>query len=93
MQMIYYSTTNFIQHRGNLVDLDEFRWKLARARGEEQPDREEEPPCPALRVPAHAPRQRDPRAARRRRQVWALDACASLGVIVMTLSFALRVML
>ena len=44
MQTIYYSTTNFIQHRGNLVDLDEFRWKLARARGEEQPDREEEPP-------------------------------------------------
>ena len=34
MQTIYYSTTNFIQHRGNLVDLDEFRWKLARARGE-----------------------------------------------------------
>ena len=86
MQTIYYSTTNFIQHRGNLVDLDEFRWKLARARGEE-------PPCPALRAPAHSPRQRDPRAAKRRRQVWALDACASLGVIVMTLSFALRVML
>ena len=37
MQTIYYSTTNFIQHRGNLVDLDEFRWKLARARGEEEP--------------------------------------------------------
>ena len=93
MQTIYYSTTNFIQHRGNLVDLDEFRWKLARARGEEQPDREEEPPCPALRAPAHAPRQRDPRAARRRRQVWALDACASLGVIVMNVSFGSSVAL
>ena len=33
------------------------------------------------------------RRARRQRRAWTLDACASLAVVLMTLVFALRVML
>ena len=100
MQTIYYSTANFIRHNGNLVDLDEFRRKLALAR-QEQPSvapREQLPVAP--QVPSRpliqvlpAPGAPRPRRSAHRRRAWTLDACASLSVIVMTLTFALRVML
>ncbi len=96
MQTIYYSTTNFIRHSGNLVDLTEFRRKLALAQeGSLAPRMEQPRPQDAPRLtllpaprPAHAARR-----AQRARRAWTLDACASVSVIVMTLTFALRLFL
>ena len=97
MQTIYATTTHFIRHQGNMVDLGEFRRKqalaLARA-GSLAPRLEpEEPPiqdaAPALTLLPAAPRRR---RSRRARVSWALDAGASLGVIVMTVSFVLQVL-
>lgn len=94
MQTIYTTTTHFIRHQGNLVDLDEFRRKLSLAwEGSLAPQLEERPrPAaepPALTVLPAAPRRR---RSRRARLSWALDAGASLGVILMTVSFALQVL-
>ena len=95
MQTIYATTTHFIRHQGNMVDLGEFRRKKALARaGSLAPRLEpEEPPiqdaAPALTLLPAAPRRR---RSRRARVSWALDAGASLGVIVMTVSFVLQVL-
>lgn len=102
MQTIYYKTSHFISHTGNLVDLEDYRAKLeqvqrdslARSRGSlyEEPE-EEAVEAPGFRpvVLTLSPRQR--RQAGRERRSWALDACASLAVVLMTLVFLLRVML
>ncbi len=80
MQTIYFTTTNFIRHEGNVVDLTEYRRKLALAQGVTEPAVEEEP--------AFTPR---PRTNHRRRKVlshMALDYAASLALIITALSFA-----
>ena len=94
MRTMYYKTSTFIQHTGNLVDLDEFRRKTAAAQPDSlarQPEAEpwlgEEPAFRPVVLEA------TPKASRRERRAWALDACASLAVVLMTLLFALRVML
>lgn len=93
MQTIYYQTPHFIQHTGNMVDLDEFRRRQALAASPQrdslarQPEEVEQPafrPVVLVTPPAEC---------RRDRRAWTLDACASLSVVVMTLLFALRVML
>ena len=33
MQTVYYTTSNFIRHTGNVVDLAEYRRRLTRAEG------------------------------------------------------------
>ena len=96
MQTIYYTTTNFIRHTDNVVDLNEYRRKLALAQeGSLAPqpevywEQEEEsaPEAPVLRVVK-------PRASRRRaRRAVMLETCASLSVVVMTLTFTLKVLL
>ena len=103
MQTIYYSTTNFIRHSGNLVDLTEFRRKLALAQegslapspredsAHWEPARPEE--APRLRVLEPRRETGPSRRARRERRAAALDACASLGVVIMTLAFTLRLVL
>ena len=95
MQTVYYATSNFIRHEGNLVDLSEFRRKHALT--------QEGSLAPSLDLHSQsAPVQTKPqftvlpstgkkRGGGRERAAWVLDACASLGVIVMTLSFALSV--
>ena len=96
MQTIYATTTHFIRHQGNMVDLGEFRRKQALARAgslaprlepEEAPIRDA---APALTLLPAAPRRR---RDRRLRLSWALDAGASLGIIVMTLSFAVQALI
>ena len=97
MQTIYYTTRNFIRHTGNLVDLNEFRRRQALALEDSlarkpQPLEwtapvEEEPPFQPQVLPRSSARSR-----RTHRFAWTLDACASLGVVVMTLAFALRIM-
>lgn len=99
MQTVYFKTSSFIQHEGNLVDLAAYRRKLSAVSGGWSPQvrgpvlagpgREE----PALRLlkpgePDRAPRRR--RSSRRhiRRLAMVLDLCASLAVVVLTLSAA-----
>ena len=95
MQTMYYKTSNFIQHTGNIIDLAELRRRQAAAQRDSlarQPEVEaylpEEEPGFQPVVLTLSPEER--RRARRERQAWRLDACASAAVIVMTLAFLLR---
>ena len=95
MQTIYYKTSNFIQYTGNIIDLTELRRRQAAAQRDSlarQPEVEaylpEEEPRFRPVVLTLSPEER--RRARRERQAWRLDACASAAVIVMTLAFLLR---
>ena len=95
MQTIYYKTSNFIQYTGNIIDLTELRRRQAAAQRDSlarQPEVEaylpEEEPGFRPVVLTLSPEER--RRARRARQAWRLDACASAAVIVMTLAFLLR---
>ena len=100
MQTIYYTTSNFINHTDNVVDLGEYRRKLALAQEGSlapqpeyfdsfQSDWEEEEAVeqPVLRE------VRSRRSHSREVRAWVLDACASLSIMVMALSFSLFVML
>ena len=98
MQTMYYKTSNFIQHTGNIIDLTELRRRQAAAQRDSlarQPEveaylPEEEPGFqPVVLTPSPEERRR----TRRERRAWRLDAYASLAVVLMTLVFALRVML
>ncbi len=99
MQTMYYKTSNFIRHTGNVVDLNEFRRRQAAAAQRDslarQPEVEaylpEEEPGFQPVVLTLSPEER--RRTRRERRAWCLDAYASLAVVLMTLVFALRVML
>ena len=78
MQTVYFTTSNFIRHEGNMVDLTEYRRKLALAQGEAAGTEE-----PAVYVPRR-------RTNRRRRTLTlgaVLDCAASLVLIVTALSF------
>ena len=88
MQTLYYTTGNFIRHTGNVVDLTEYRRRLARA--EQEPEEAGETRVLLPRESAPSPRRTRARRARRRALV--LDACASMGVVVMTLTFTLRML-
>ena len=92
MQTIYFETPNFIRHTGNLVDLTEYRRKLALAQETresvvEELSVEEEPEY----IPA-------PRKSARRRRTRAqltgmlLDWAASAALIVVALSFTLKIL-
>ena len=94
MQTIYYTTTNFVRHTGNVVDLGEYRRKLALAQEGNlapQPQAQEMEESPALHLVTEAPR-RSRRTERADRRAWTLDICASMGVLLMTLTFTLRVL-
>ena len=102
MQTIYYSTPNFIRHQGNIVDLGEYRRKLALAQeGSLAPQPEydwEAEPAPVQEGPQLSvvqPQQRQPRprrSSRREQRAWALEQWASLSVVAMALVFTLRVL-
>ena len=83
MQTIYFTTSNFIRHEGNLVDLTEYRRKLAQAQA--QPESKEEEPVLPVR----------PRTVRRRRGFlpgMMLDCAASVALIVTALTFAFKIL-
>lgn len=89
MQTLYYTTTNFVRHTDNVVDLSEYRRKLERMqadrlRWQECGDAEEE-------TVEFAPRPRRS-AARRERRAALLDLWASMGILVMTLTFTVHVL-
>lgn len=82
MQTIYFTTSNFIRHEGNLVDLTEYRRKLALAQGQPEPEEEVVPPART-------------RTVRRRRGFlpgMMLDYAASIALIITALSFAAKIL-
>lgn len=81
MQTMYYTTRNFIRHTDNVVDLTEYRRRLARARQEQSLDFAVD--CDDAPVQT---------AAAPRRGSLLLENCASFGVIVMTLVFTAQVL-
>lgn len=83
MQTLYYSTANWNRHTSNIVDLEQYRRKLSQTE-----DSQPEEPKLLLLPQSSAPRAR--RSQRLRRRALLLDACASMGILVMTLTFALR---
>ena len=92
MQTVYYTTTNFIRHEGNLVDLCEFRRKLSLSQQEQAHAHQA---VSQISSPRKAPLTLLPTGKGRcfalgKWALWVLDLCASLGVIVMTCSFALK---
>ncbi len=102
MKTIYYKTSNFIQHSGNVIDLAELRRRQALAQrdslarqpeevyGPEELEMQEEPAFqPVVLTMSRAQRRR----AGWERRAWILDACASLAVIFMTAVFLLRMAL
>ena len=104
MRTMYYKTSNFIQHTGNVIDLTELRRRQAAIAQRDSLARQPEPLFEAeessevLEEPAFRPvvltlSKQQRRRARQARRAWTLDACASLAVVLMTLAFALRVML
>ena len=97
MQTIYYQTSHFIRHQGNLVDLAAYRQKLSAVSGgdlapvleEPVPDAEPRAQGPELYLlpkPAPmTPRRRMARRQRRlRRAAVVLDLCASAAMIALT---------
>ena len=93
MQTVYYTTSHFIRHTGNVVDLAEYRRKLAQAEGSLAPAPAQEEPV--IRLVPHlteVDRPRQERAPRRLPRL-SLDGWASVGVLVMTLTFTLRVLM
>lgn len=84
MQTIYFTTTHFIRHQGNVVDLTEYRKKLAEVQG--QPLPEQPQVCLEHRPAAPA------RARKRRRPLLALDYAASIVLILTALSFIIKML-
>lgn len=86
METVYYRTSNFIRHQGDVVDLEAYRRKLAAARRAEE-DREApaaEAPAVLRLLPQESPARRRARKLRRgaRKLHAALDLGASLSVAV-----------
>ena len=100
MKTVYYKTSNFIQHTGNIVDLNELRRKQAAAQRDSLA-RQPEPVClpeepqeePGFRPVVLTMSKPQRRRARWERRAWTLDAYASLAVILMTAAFLLQMVL
>ena len=90
MQTLYYTTNNFIRHTDNIVDLSEYRRKLERL----QADRLRWQVCQEAEEYEPAEVQPRPRRSQQRRERKAalLDMWASMGVLVMTVTFTLYVL-
>ena len=99
MQTMYYKTSNFIEHSGNVIDLEELRRRQMAAQRDSLarkpeasyiPEEQEEAEFrPVVLTMSRAQRRR----AGWERRAWRLDACASLAVILMTAAFLLRMAL
>ena len=90
MQTLYYTTNNFVRHTGNVVDLGEYRRKLERMqadhlRWQECGETEEEELVEVQPRPRRSQQRRERKAAM-------LDMWASMGILVMTVTFTLYVL-
>ncbi len=81
METIYFTTSNFIRHEGNMVDLTEYRRKLSLAQGT-APDKAQEN---IRSVPKRT-------ARRHNHPGLMLDYAASVALIVTALSFAVKIL-
>ena len=81
MQTMYYKTSSFIQHTGNVVDLEEYRRKAALARESSslqqdslarQPQAALWPEEPAFQPVVLSSTPEERRRARRQRRAWSL---------------------
>lgn len=92
MQTIYYETSSFIRHEGNVVDLDVYRQKLSAVSGgdwaPESVPAEGETPADLVALPAGPAAAAQERERRRkvRRAGMVLDFAASAAIIVLTLT-------
>ncbi len=95
MQTIYYETSSFIRHQGNVVDLGAYRQRLAAVSGEtwtvsqpvEIPAEEDAAPALTLVPPVSPSLQRERRRRRNvRRFGMFLDFAASAAIVVLTLT-------
>lgn len=99
MQTMYYKTSNFIEHSGNVIDLGELRCRQMAAQRDSlarQPEAAyvpEERPEAGFRPVVLTMSRSQRRRARRERRAWTLDAYASLAVILMTAAFLVRMVL
>ena len=99
MQTIYYTTPNFIRHTGNVVDLAEYRRKLELTQEGSLAPQPREEICLSAgyeEEDREVPRLREirPRRERKaRRPLMMLDACASLCVVLMTITITLHVLM
>lgn len=99
MQTMYYKTSNFIQHSGNMIDLAELRRRQAAAQQDSlarQPEAvyiPEERSEPGFRPVVLTMSRAQRRRARRERRAWTLDAYASVAVILMTAAFLIQMVL
>lgn len=97
MQTMYYKTSNFIQHTGNVIDLTELRRRQEAAAQRDSLARQPEAAClpeePGFRPVVLTMSRAQRRRARWERRAWRLDACASLAVILMTAAFLLQMAL
>ena len=84
MQTIYFETTHFIRHTGNLVDLTEYRRKLEQIRQEGQGEPESTAGPAATEHPA--PRRRA------RRVSMAADWVASAAIVVTMFTFLVKIL-
>ncbi len=82
MQTMYYTTRNFIRHTDNVVDLTEYRRRLARAQQEQTLDFDVDYDDAPVQTAVAAPH----------RSTLLLENCASFGIIVMTLAFTVQVL-
>ncbi len=83
MQTIYFTTSNFIRHEGNLVDLTEYRRKLALAQGQSAPEAKED---------IQPVRERSTHRRRTAFPGMMLDYAASIALIITALSFAVKIL-
>lgn len=79
MQTVYYATSNYIRHTGNVVDLMEYRRKLERAAALPEPESSDEA-RPAVK--RHRRSWRNPGLA--------LDFCASAAIVVLTVTVMIQ---
>lgn len=88
MQTLYYTTNNFVRHTGNIVDLGEYRRRLEMANRQRMSWQEEDGEAEAVEFQPRPRRSQQ----RRERKAALLDLWASMGILVMTVTFTLHVL-
>ncbi len=88
MQTLYYTTSNFVRHTDNIVDLGEYRRKLERMQADRLRWQEDADEIEMVEVQPRPRRSQQ----RRERRAAVLDMWASMGVLVMTLTFTAYVL-
>lgn len=96
-ELLRFEESASCMEQSNIVDLNRYRRQRAQSVctvPEEDPEGQQAEEPEVLRMPGSAAGTERPERERRRdRRAWMLDLWASLGVVVMTAAFTLRVIL